>query len=87
MAYDVVIIVWTEDFFRYELPYEESRTVEATVDDEASAHEIAEGLVEAWASAESLAKRFVNGRDHGAYVENWQTGKAHGIRASVLPNR
>lgn len=83
MLYDVVSIVWTEDPSRCEF-YLETRTVEASSVDETYAHELAEELVDAWVSVESgLVKRFINGSDHGAYVEDRYSGKARGIRVTV----
>lgn len=87
MLYDVVSITWTEDSRRLE-SYWQTRTVEATSIDEAYAHELAEELVDTWVSMESESvKRFVNGNDHGAYVEDFNKMKAHGIRVTVLPHR
>lgn len=87
MLYDVVSVTWTEDLNRLE-SYWETRTVEATSIDETYAHELAEELVDAWTSAESESvERFISGCDHGAYVEDWFTRKARGIRVTVLSSR
>lgn len=86
MLYDVVAITWTEDYLKM-TSYFETRTIEATKLGEREAHNRAEELVEMWASLEHNPKRFINGRDHGAYVEDWLKGIARGIRVSVLNHR
>lgn len=82
MAFDVVSILWHEDYSKME-SYSESRTVEATGMTEADAHRYAEEMVDMWCSYEKRPTRFINGNDHGAYVELDQRRKARGIRVTV----
>jgi len=82
MAFDVISILWHEDYVKME-SYSESRTVEATYETEEDAHNYAEELVDMWCSYEKRPVRFVNGKDHGAYVESDWRRTARGIRVTV----
>lgn len=85
MLFDVVVINWIEDYPSYR-GYKELKETMYTGLSESEAHAIAEDLVGMWVHQENgLVKRFINGRDHGAYVEDALKRKAYGIRVTVLP--
>lgn len=82
MAFDVISILWHEDYVKM-TSYCESRTVEATYETEEDAHNYAEELVDMWCSYEKRPIRYINEQGRGAYVESDGRREARGILVTV----